>query len=238
MSRFYTIDGAEYPSVTTVLSILDKGENLLSWSAEQACKYISQNLNSGMSLDVLFENARNNFKAVRDEAGYIGSEVHGLIEQNIKGQWVDSKTLRPEVKKAFFAFLGWRKKYNVKFLHTEMTVHSKKHSFAGTLDAIVEFEGLRYVADWKTSGSIYDTFPLQISSYRECAKEMGIETHGEIIVRLDKNTGKFETKDYSDKHVKHFQSFLRLLDFYYAFKARRLKNNPRTMEGNRIAIVA
>jgi len=238
MGRFYTIQDVEYPSDTTILSILDKGENLLSWSAEQACKYISANLNSGMDLETLFENARNNFKAVRDEAGDIGSEVHGLIEKNINGIWVDSKTLRPEVRKAFFAFLGWRKKYNVKFLHTEMTVHSKKHVYAGTLDAILEFEGRQYVADWKTSGSVYDTFPLQIASYREAAKEMGFETHGEIIVRLDKTTGQFETKDFSNSHEKHFQSFLRLLDFYYAFKARRLRNNSRAIEGNRISMVA
>jgi len=234
MSRFYTIDGTEYPSVTTVLSILDKGENLLSWSAEQACKYISQNLNSGMSLDVLFENARINFKAVRDEAGDIGSEVHGLIEQNIKGQWVDTKNLRPESRKAFFAFLNWRREHKVNFIHLEMTVYSKKFAYAGTLDTVLEYEGKRFVCDWKTSGSIYDTFPLQVASYREAAKEMGIHTDGEIIVRLDKNTGKFETKGFSDHHEKHFQSFLRLLDFYYTFKARRLKNNPRTIEGARI----
>lgn len=209
----------------------------MTWCAEMACKYVGENLNSGMDLETLFDNARNNYKLVRDQAGDIGSCVHSLIEKNIKGEWVDCKNLLPEVKKCFFSFLAWKKKYNVKFLLTEKTVHSKIHGFAGTFDALIEREGKRYIVDWKTSGAIHDTFGPQVSAYICAARELGIEVHGGLVVRFCKLTGKFEIKDYSQNQERHMNSFLHLLSFFYSFKSRRI-NNPRTVEGSRIAVAA
>jgi hypothetical protein len=227
MSRIYTIDGCEYPSVTTVLDTVSKGDRLLHWASDQACDYVAKNLGNGMSLPDLLDNARTNFLVKKDEACSIGSEVHHLIEQNIKGIWVDMRDLRREIAKGFLAFLSWKRAHRVQFLHTEMRIVNKRHAYAGTLDSIISYEGRLLVVDWKTSGSIYETYPLQIAGYREGAREMGIKTDGEAIVRLDKGTGAFEFQDYSKGHEKHLNAFLRLLDFWYAFRARRLKGNPR-----------
>jgi|GEM_PF-5374228 len=49
------------------------------------------------------------------------------------------------------------------------------------------------------------------------------------ILRLDKDTGLPEWKDYSDKYETKLISFLSLLDYYYKDKKRRLKNNPRVL---------
>ncbi len=228
MSRIYEIDGVEYPSVTSLIGTLSKGDQLLTWASKQALDYVANNMGGGMPLEKIFENAKTNHLIVLDEAASIGSEIHALIEKNIKGQWFDYRTIqRPEVKKAFFGYLDWKKAHRVRFVTTEKTVVSKIHGFAGTLDTVLEFEGHLYVTDWKSSNSIYDTFGLQLSAYREALREMGLKTDGQIIVRLDKATGKSETKEFTQSHEKNLDAFLKLVDFWYSFKSRRLKGNPR-----------
>lgn len=227
--RTYLINDIEYPSVTSILDTLSKGDRLLNWASDQACDYVAKNLGNGMTLPDLLDNARSHFNVMKDEACLIGTEIHYCIEKHIHGEWFDYKTLRPEVKKGFFAFLDWKKAHLVRFVKTEFMVYSKAHCYAGTLDAIVEYEGQLYVTDWKSSSSVYETYPLQLAGYREAAREMGIKTDGQIIVRLDKTTGKFETHEFTQSHEKNLNAFLKLLDFWYAFRARRLKGNPRAL---------
>lgn len=227
MSRIYEIEGVEYPSVTTILDTLSKGDRLLHWASDQACNYLAMNLGNGMTLPDLLNNARSNFTVMKDEACSIGTEIHHCIESHIQGVWFNYRDLRPEVKKGFFAFLDWKKTHWVKFINTEFRVYSKIHCYAGTLDAIVEYEDRLYIADWKSSNGVYDTYPLQLAGYREAAREMGVKTDGQIIVRLDKTTGKYETYEFTHSHEKNLNAFLKLVDFWFSFKSRRLKGNPR-----------
>lgn len=228
--RIYTIDDCEFISVTSVLDLVSKGEMILDWAAVQACNYLADHLgNSSLTFPELLDQASKNYQSVKNEACDIGSQVHHLIEQNIKGIWVDIKGLRPEVRNGFLAFLKWKRQFNVKFIHSELQVVSKKHCYAGTLDAIISIGGggQRLVVDWKTSGAFHDTFPLQVCAYQEAAREMRIQTDGVAVVRFDKYTGAFEFQDYTKGRERHLNSWLKLLDFFYAYKQRRLRNNPR-----------
>lgn len=226
--RTYTIDDCEYISVTSVLDTINKGDILLDWASTQACNYLADNLgNTNLTFPELLDQASKNYLSVKNEACDIGSEVHFLIEQNIKGIWVDIRVLRPEVRNGFLAYLSWKRKFNVKFIHSELQVVSKRFSYEGTLDAIVSINGKLILVDWKTSGALYETFPLQVCAYQEAAREMKIHTDGVAVVRFDKYTGAFEFQDYTKGREKHLHSWLKLLDFFYAYKQRRLRNNPR-----------
>jgi hypothetical protein len=66
---------------------------------------------------------------------------------------------------------------------------------------------------------------MQIAAYRKAAEEMGHKVEGTGILRLDKVTGDPEWKDYSKDYDRDVTAFLKLLDFYYHAKTRRLRNN-------------
>lgn len=230
MSRAYNIDGTEFPSVTTVLDCLGKGDALMHWAVGQAMVYIRQNRGLGLSLDELLEKASKNWMTIKEEAAGIGSEIHDLIEKYIKHGRDAVGTYRPEVTHGFLAFLEWEKAHGVKWIQSEMQIVSRVHGYAGTLDAICMYEDRPYVIDFKSSKGFYDTFGMQIAAYRKAAEEMGHTVEGTGILRLDKLTGEPEWKDYSANYERDIASFLKLLDYWYNAKNRRLRNNKFTLK--------
>lgn len=223
----YTHDGIEYPSVTTVIGILGKGDAFLGWAVKCAVEYIRTAAASGnLDLALVLNNALHEWKNTRDEAADIGSECHQLIHKYIKFGRDVTGQLRPEVENGFLAFLDWEKGNAVKWIQTELQVVSRVHGFAGTLDAICEIGGKKYLIDFKSSKAFYDGFDMQLAAYQVAAAEMGHDTEGCGILRLDKETGLPEWKDYSEKQEQAKGAFLALLKFYYLQKNRRLKNNP------------
>jgi hypothetical protein len=225
MSRSYGIDGVEYPSVTTILGVLGKGDALLDWSARCTAQYIRENVDK-VGIEKALELAPAFWREAREEAADIGAEIHDLIHKYIKFGRDATGAMRPEVENGFLAFLEWEKIHDVKWIETEKTVISKKHGFAGTLDAICMFEGKRYLIDFKSSKAFYDGFDMQLGAYRIAAAEMECKTEGCGILRLDKTTGANEWKDFTDKQDQAGAAFLALARFYYLQKTRRLKNNP------------
>ena len=104
------------------------------------------------------------------------------------------------------------------FTASEKRLYSETHWIAGTLDAVVEIEGKKYVCDFKTTSGIYDRTPFaQCAGYRLMLEEMGEKDFdGSVIVRIGKD-GTFEEKfsyDYStDKKI-----FLACLELYKGLK--------------------
>lgn len=231
MSRSYGIEGCEYPSVTTIIGILGKGDALLQWAVNCAINYIDANTQEGeFLLSEILASAKVEWKGLRNEAADIGTEIHNLIHKYIRFGKDATGEMRPEVQNGFLAFLEWEKSHSVKWIQTEMEVFSRAHGFAGTLDAICSFEGKKYLIDFKSSKGFYDGYDMQLSAYRIAAAEMGHQTEGCGILRLDKVTGDNEWKDYSDKQDRAGNAFLALVKYYYLSADRRLKNNPFTMK--------
>ena len=233
MSRSYDISGVEYPSVTTILSLLDKGDAITNWAVKQATKFIRDNRGNREQypdLDSLLGAAETEWRGAKEEAADIGSEIHGIIERYIQHGRDALGGFRPEVENGFLAFLEWEQAHKIQWVKSEMTVISNTYGFAGTLDAICIYEGKQYVIDFKSSKGFWDTFGKQISAYRIAAAEMGHPTDGCGILRLDKITGIPEFKDYTKNQEKEGTAFLKLVEFYYADKDRRLKNNPFTIK--------
>ncbi len=237
MSRAYTIDDTEMPSVTTVLGILDKSEFLIPWAVRACTGFIRKNKGDRdryPTLDALLGAAESEWRTARDEAADIGSDIHNLIEKYIKNGMDAAGTMRPEVEHGFLAFLEWEKTMKVRWEESEMTIHHPELYYGGTLDAVAVIGTERYVIDFKSSNGFYDTFGPQIAAYRE-AFNYGVSNEvkatGCGILRLDKKTGIPEWKDYTKRQNRDFKSFSKLLDYYYAAAHRRLRNNPRCVEG-------
>jgi hypothetical protein len=237
MKQPYIFDGIEYPSVTTVLNILGKGDALLGWAAKCAIDYVRQQVDAGMDVQAALVDAAGNWKTVRNEAADIGTEIHDLIHKYIQFGRDAAGIIRPEVANGFLAFLDWESRHKVEWIKVEMAVVSRMHGFAGRLDAICSLlpdpsksDRKKYLIDFKSSKDFYDGFDMQLAAYRIGAAELGEQTEGCGILRLDKATGVPDWKDYTDKQDAAQAAFLALLRFYYLQKNRRLKNNPHILK--------
>jgi len=205
----------------------------------------------------LLRTARFHYKEVSQEALDVGSQVHNMIEQYIKARIenreFDWKGKYPEeVENGYLAFLEWEKENVIKYIETEQPICHFKYLYAGTLDCITELKNGIYCIDFKASKGFYDGYGKQIASYKYARESFEKSTSLDIatkmkddkivefthiinpikidgigILRLDKETGQPEWKDYTKHYDRKIESFLSLLDYYYKDKKRRLKNNKR-----------
>jgi hypothetical protein len=202
-------------------------------------KWIKQNTLPEMDYQTIMDIvnvSRFKFRDMSETAKDNGSIVHGLIEDYIKFG-IDKTSKRDyndQVINSFHAFLQWEKDNKVKWRESEKTVFSKDIYVSGTLDAICEYQDKLYCIDFKSSKGFYDGYDLQIAAYTylynsmlnyEDLEDQEIKNCG--ILRLDKETGEPEFKDYSKNIELKYEAFLKLVDFFYLYKNRRLKNNPR-----------
>jgi hypothetical protein len=234
-SRWYNIEGSEYPSVTTILGAIAKPA-LIAWSANVEREMVMNasvqlyNDIAGtpkmsptaylMSLKTRVGTVRAGQKELQ-KAGDIGSQTHALIEWNLRARLMQEAGPSPHISdKAMWAFMAWEdwaKSVDLKPIWVEQTVWSDTHGYAGTMDLLAEVNGKLTVLDWKTGKAIYPEAQLQNAAYRHALREMG---HGDpvqgIIVRLPKNTEdpEFEAKLIDTPEPKLMETFLHTFEVW------------------------
>lgn len=226
--RFYEVEGKLYPSVTTILSAINKPA-LVNWAAKVEREMVAD-LATKMYLEMhgqpkMGEEAWKMYllsrlgetKASQKElakASEIGTQAHSLIEWTLNQRMGISVKEKPEVKDAaqwaFMAWEDWAKSVNLEPIASEQVIWSHSHEYAGTLDLLAKVNGRLSVIDWKTGKAVYSEAHLQNAAYRQAIQEMG---HGEAldgyIVRLPKvmDDPKFEAVPANDQK-KCFDVFL------------------------------
>jgi hypothetical protein len=239
----YVIDNEDYARITTICNLLDKSEALIQWAANCVVEYITQNASLVMDPEIgyyilpkLLNKARFYFRDVSKEAMDIGSQIHDIIKHyvkaKIKGEELDLtkyNNYREEVENGFLAFLNWEKINKVKWIDSEFIVYHEELCFAGRVDALCIINDRLTIIDFKTSKSFYDGYDLQLTGYRMGKDNMdekekyGYPKFYDLgILRLDKETGLPEYKDYTNLYKP--EAFTNLVNFYYNYKKRRLKN--------------
>jgi hypothetical protein len=252
----YTINGQDYPRVTTVLGLLDKSPYLVPWAARLTADHIRENPDDP---DV-YEKAVDVWKHTSRTARDIGSAVHRMIKSYINIKIQKSLHLRShsdivrvlilkdydpledpanfsteELEKiwvAFDAFQKWEKDNVIEWLESELTVYSE-NGYAGTLDAIAVLKDRgKYVIDFKVSSGFYEGYDLQIAAYRHGYEER-LNQGKEAIHMIDgqlilrlDKTTGMPEEKEYFEYERKVEAFLCLLGFYYLSKNRRLKNNP------------
>lgn len=203
--RFYDIDGESYPSVTQALGIIAKPA-LINWAASQEREFVIQ-----VATDLYLElppeprmsrpgytntlqkrlgHERAHQKQLA-KAGEIGTQVHALIEWNLRRQLGQipgpEPAVVPAALHAFGAFQRWADEHDLQPELIEQTVWSKMHGYAGTLDLVAKVGGRRTCVDFKTGKAIYAEAHLQNVAYQYALEEMGHGTvEGGLILRLPK----------------------------------------------------
>lgn len=209
--------------VTTCTGILDKSRPLMIWASRLAKDYLMANLNSGSSEQTI-EDACNQYNVKRDEAATKGSLVHQWIEDFIHGKNPPTPT-DVNVKNGVLSFLKWKTENDVKFVESETRVYSKKYEYVGTADVIFtlgkEGHKVTHMGDWKTSAAVYFEMVMQVSAYQEAyTEEHGTVFGDKYILRLDKDTGNFESHKFAkEDHAEHFKGFLACLQLKELVKA-------------------
>lgn len=215
----YLLNGKPLTGVTSILKVIGKGDFITQWAATLSAKKFSDDvqawMNSGytFNLATTYEDSRYQWKKELEAAGKFGKNVHGAVEDFIKGD-----PIRPLTEKeaaAYQNFVTWARTNGIKFLKSEQSVYSKEFWYAGTIDLVFEdLEGRVWIGDVKTSSAIYPEHFFQTAAYQRALVERGFdrEIHGHIVLNLKKD-GKFNIKK-SYGYERNFEAFLAALKIY------------------------
>lgn len=165
----------EMYGVTSVLNYWGEKDRLIEWAVSKVCEAIE----NGEPL----EEAKTAHRRKLEDAGAHGTSVHQLAEEWIKsGAHADEPQLQPLIK--------WVEENDVRILHSEIPLRSKRRWLAGTADGIVEMKGKKWVLDFKTSRYLNAKNWYQISAYTLMYEEMfGEAISGGILVHMPRDGG-------------------------------------------------
>jgi len=216
--RFYIKDGEDYTSSTWISSYVPSKE-LAIWMAKMGW---------------------DEAEMVKREAGAKGSRVHkgceilgagGVVHHNdsFSDGEGDIQELTAEEYEGILSFKAWCDEVKPGFISTEKTVFNREYMYAGTLDAIVNIDGIRWLIDYKTSANIYLSHKAQLSSYLHCddnkAHKMGI-----LQLGYKKNKRGWKFTEIEDE----FDSFLHAMHFWRKANENvkpKQKDYPLKIEG-------
>lgn len=185
----YTVKGTKVPGVTTILSVLDKGEGFLRWVASRG-----------------FENSKKEAR----KAAEFGDLVHTGIDS-----WINNLPVLGslEVKNAVDSFKKWSTKNVERWLALEVGIFSSKYLYAGTADAFAVLKSGRIaLIDFKTSKAIRAEYILQLNAYANgdyTDNGFDLKTIDEaLIVHYNRKTGEWDTHPIllADEHFRAFIS--------------------------------
>lgn len=213
----------EVPSVTTILSIIDKSDALTYWAANQAVEYMRCNLLADrqygrLELDSLLEGARFNFRSVSTKAKNIGSSFHDWIEEFLADDSIPLPELTNglEVYNACRAAREWISSIKFTMISTEEVVYSRQFKYVGRIDFHSMINGELSVVDWKTSAKEYPEFRIQLAAYAQAYSEShNVQTPARWVILLDKETGEYLAKRFkSETQTQDFAAFLAAKELY------------------------
>ena len=168
--RMYThpTTGASFPSVTTVLGVVGKGDALKHWAAGEVAKYAVKMKDTWLALDdqaAVDLLKREPLRSV-DRAASRGTDVHAIAEAYARTGtlpvWADEIGGYVEALRAFFA------DHQPIPVFIEQTVFNTAIGYAGSFDMICKLPLLGdelVILDYKTSKAIYPEVAAQLAAY-------------------------------------------------------------------------
>ena len=201
--RFYDINGTNYPSVTSILGVRKKVE-LQQWR------------------DKIGENVAN---WEMGRAARRGTATHNLIENYIKGEPLEEKSVLPlglfKLMKPYIDQIN-----NIHCLET--VLYTSKYRLAGQVDCIAEYNGKLSVIDFKTANKErkeewIDNYFLQCTAYGLMYEELFKKEIDQIVVIIGGEDGSIATyikekKDYIKKLETVIEDFYKMFEFEYGDK--------------------
>jgi predicted RecB family nuclease len=175
--RYYTIDGVNYPSVTTILNVLNKPQ-LVNWAVRLTRDSLKQELfalqrsNSlqDLNADSILARSASEHSRVKNAAADHGIDIHRRIAACVGDKSSRmSKNVRDPV---IIAFRAWQDEAQFLPIASEKLVISREHEYAGTADLIGTLNGKLALLDIKTGRRVYPEYKLQLAAYAIAWGEM------------------------------------------------------------------
>lgn len=234
--RYYEKDGEKYPSVTSILGLLDK-KALVPWAAKCVAEYTAARIEHNVIYtkhDIVkhLTECRNAWIWESDKATSIGTRVHDMVEGVVNPVVMCTQQVTcTEDENCMCAFYEWMREHDVVIVETESEVYG--NGYAGRLDIIAYIDGVLTLVDIKTSKSIYREYRLQVAAYAK-AWNVGKPSHAQIkavaILRLCKSEGKPEYKDCTKTIERDYVDFLVMAMFFATHKARDLHRAVKLLD--------
>ena len=199
--RYKTKDGVIVPSVTTIISLLNKPA-LVPWANKLGLQ----------GIDVA--------KYV-DKTAEIGTLTHQMILDYFKNIETDFSEYSPETKdkaeNSFLSFLEWKKNKVIEPILIEKMGVSEGWGFGGTFDFYGIVDKVFTLIDFKTGSGIYPEMSIQLAAYKTLVEydyEISYKIKQAVILRIPRTEDeKFEIKVWTDLD-KQWEIFKRLLEIY------------------------
>lgn len=194
--RVYSTPGGEYPSITTVLSILSK-DAIQEWrqrvGEEEADK-------------------------VGRRAAKRGTKIHDLMEKYIKGEEIDERKLMPHHRASFRKLKPIIDKYLSEVYAQEVPLYSDKLRVAGRVDLVGVMHGLKIILDFKTSGRVktreeISGYFMQATAYAIMFEERTGMPIDHVVILMDVDN--HDPIVFVEKKDKWIQPLLETIDAYY-----------------------
>lgn len=210
----YTLpDGTEFHGITSKLKVINKAA-LIDWAAKQertlvttASVELYERIRNGMRTETIQEwlgradylmqleqeiGKERAHQRIKQQEGDIGKQAHKLIEYQLRKALRQKVGKEPQVSDkamlAAMAFEEWARDVNLKPLHMEQMVYSRRLKTAGTTDLVAYVRGELAVVDLKRTKAVYAEMFLQVVFYQLALAHMG---HGRarkgIIIRVPKD---------------------------------------------------
>lgn len=200
-SRYTIKETGETPvGVTSVLGKTLAKEGLMLWPLYMALTMLKGKIGQELTLEHLSLAEKAHTKK-SDKGKDVGTEVHFLIEQHLKGNKTHlTDSYSKEAIKAYNAFRLWFDSQKIKVLEVERILYSRGHDYAGTTDALLEIDGQLTLVDIKTTNSsrtaprgIYPEYFIQLGAYSYAHHEEGGARVKDLMVINANKSGELST---------------------------------------------
>ena len=203
--HMYYVNDQKVESVTGICSRGLPKPNLVNWLVATPLNEVKRLINEKLDnndpldragLERIFKTAKEKTNKIKEDAGLVGTVVHGLIEDFLKGKDIPKQS-DPAVVNCWNLFLDWWRKQEYKVVELEKKIYSKKYNYAGTLDLVVkDKKGNLVLMDIKTSNFISFDYFLQLNAYKFAyEEETGSKVSKSFIVKLSKKDAEIEIKE-------------------------------------------
>lgn len=163
--RWYTIDGVAYPSVTTILDALPIEQGLREWKRWRPDheEYVRRRQVIGTT--VHYRAHCYFYKAFGPLYGVAAPHLEYGEENEKVILTMDDYDL---INVKYDYFLEWVREFEPVPLDVERPIRSLEYGFAGSPDGRFRLkDGLIWVIDFKTSGSVKKNYRAQTSAYKQ-----------------------------------------------------------------------
>lgn len=234
-SHIFMVNGERVRAVTSRFEIIDKSRALIPWAVDMMAEHLEHHIGVPLSEEMILE-ASIQHELRKKAAADIGTETHEWIDAFIKG---DQPTMpeKKEVLQAVNGFLEFSEAHKVNFEESEKIVYSKKHGYAGLMDAVATMKGKKgfFLLDHKASNGLYPGVAYQTSAYRFADEE---ETKREYAGRWALRYAKESEEEYMVRQERKLRKWMLKnpgkgayeIKPYMPFEARFLDENPENFK--------